>query len=73
MIQLDNLTPEQVDMLDIMWALDTYEEYSAWLETLSEEDRRMADTLTKMIILEEMDTLLGECEEAKEVLGKFAL
>lgn len=73
MIQLDNLTREQVEMLEVMWALDTYEEYSEWLETLSAEDRRMADTLTKMIILEEMDALLGECTEAKEVLGKFAL
>ena len=73
MIQLDNLTPEQVEMLDTMWSLDTYEDYCAYLDSLDAEDRRMAETLSRLVILEEMDTLLGECEEANEVLQKFAL
>lgn len=73
MIQLENLTREQVEMLDTMWALDTYEDYTAYLDSLNAEDRRMAETLSRMVILEEMDTLLGECEEANEVLEKFVL
>lgn len=73
MIQIENLTPEQVDMLDAMWALETFDEYCMYLESLSEKDRRMAESLSQMVILAEMDQLIGECAEAKDVLKKFAL
>jgi hypothetical protein len=73
MIQLENLTPEQVEMLDTMWELYSYEEYTQYLDSLSPEDRKMAETLSQMVILAEMDELLGNCVEAKDVLKKFAL
>jgi hypothetical protein len=73
MIQLENLTPEQVEMLDTMWELYSYEEYTQYLDSLSPEDRKMAETLSKLVILAEMDELLGNCVEAKDVLKKFAL
>lgn len=73
MIQIENLTPEQVEMLDTMWSLDTFEDYCEYLETLSVEDRKMAESLSQMVILAEMDELLGNCTEAQDVLKKFAL
>ena len=73
MIQIENLTPEQVEMLDTMWSLDTFEDYCAYLNSLHPEDRKMAESLSEMVILAEMDNLLGECSEANEVLKKFAL
>jgi len=73
MIQIENLTPEQVEMLDTMWELDSYEDYCNYLDSLSLEDRHMAETLSQMVILAEMDQMLGQCVEAKEVLQKFAL
>ena len=73
MIQIENLTPEQVEMLDTMWSLDTFEDYCEYLDTLSSEDRKMAESLSQMVILAEMDELLGQCVEAKDVLKKFAL
>jgi hypothetical protein len=73
MIQLQNLTPEQVEMLDVMWELDSYEDYCNYLDSLPLEERRMAESLSQMVILAEMDGLLGECVEAKEVLQKFVL
>lgn len=73
MIQLENLTPEQVEMLEIMWSLDTYEDYEQYLDTLDAADRRMAESLAQMIILSEMDNLIGDCKEAKDVLRNFAL
>jgi hypothetical protein len=73
MIQLENLTPEQVEMLDTMWELYSYEEYTQYLDSLSPEDRKMAETLSQLVILAEMDELLGNCVEAKDVLKKFAL
>ena len=73
MIQIENLTEYQVEMLDHMWSLDSVEEYEEWYNLLDDEDQRLADSLQEMIILAEMDGLLGECVEAKEVLQKFVL
>lgn len=73
MIQIENLTPEQVEMLDTMWALESYEEYQGYLDSLPSEERKMAETLAQMVILAEMDQLIGNCDDAKDVLKKFAL
>jgi hypothetical protein len=73
MIKIDNLTEYQVEMLDHMWSLDTYEEYQEWMDLLDEEDRILAESLSQMVILAEMDEMIGDCKEAKTVLKKFAL
>lgn len=73
MIEIENLTPEQMEMLDTMWSLTSYDEFQAYLDSLSPSDRRMADSLAQMVILAEMDNLVGECYEAKEVLKRFTL
>lgn len=71
MIHLDNLTPEQVEMLDTMWSLESFDEFQSYLNSLNKSDRQMAETLAKLVILTEMDNLVGECVEAKEVLKRF--
>jgi len=73
MIQIENLTEYQVEMLDHMWSLDSLEEYEEWYDLLDEEDQSLADSLQQMIILEEMDNLMGDCNDAKQLLKKFAL
>jgi hypothetical protein len=73
MIQIENLTEYQVEMLDHMWSLDSFEEYEEWYNLLDDEDQRLADNLQQMIIMEEMEPMLVNCIEAKEVLKKFAL
>lgn len=73
MIQIEHLTEYQVEMLDHMWSLDSFEEYEEWYNLLDEEDQRLADSLQEMIILAEMDQLLDDCKEANDVLKKFAL
>ena len=73
MIQIENLTEYQVEMLDHMWSLDSMEEYEEWYNLLDEEDQQLADSLQQMIILAEMDDLMDGCKDAKEVLKKFAL
>lgn len=72
-MQIDNLTPYQVEMLDHMWSLETYEEYQEWMDLLDEDDRILAESLSQMVILAEMDEMVGLCLDAKEVLKKFAL
>jgi hypothetical protein len=73
MIKIDNLTTYQVEMLDHMWSLETYEEFQNWIDLLDDEDLILAQSLSQMVILAEVDTLLGDCKEAKEVLSKFVL
>ena len=73
MIQINNLTEYQVEMLDHMWSMDSVEEYEEWYNLLDEEDQQLADSLLQMIILAEMDNLMDDCKDAKELLKKFAL
>jgi uncharacterized protein YukE len=73
MIQINNLTEYQVEMLDHMWSLDSVEEFEEWYNLLDDEDQQLADSLQQMIILAEMDDLIGDFKDAKEVLKKFAL
>jgi hypothetical protein len=73
MIQIENLTEYQVEMLDHMWSLDSMEEYEEWYNLLDDEDQKLAESLQQMIILAEMDNLMGDFKDANEVLKKFAL
>jgi len=60
-------------MLDHMWSLDSLEEFEEWYALLDEEDQLLADNLQQMIVLAEMDNLIGDCKDAKQLLKKFAL
>lgn len=76
MIQIHNLTQDQVDMLDHMWSLDSEEEYLMWYDLLDEQDQKQADLLMRMVILAEVDNDMEEIQDfslAKEALKKFAL
>jgi len=76
-INIENLTEEQCEMLDIMWAFETAEEYISWFETLDSEDREQAVVLQTLVILESMEDMLAEVTDqyadAREVLKKFML
>jgi hypothetical protein len=75
MIEINNLTPYQVEMLDHMWSLETMEEFDDWYNLLDEEDRLLADSLQTMVILASVDEMIDETnyKDAKEALKKFAL
>lgn len=76
-IQIENLTPEQVEMCDLMWSFESAEEYLEWYELLDADDQRQADVLQRMIILETMEEMLAETNqqyaEARAYLKKFRL
>ena len=42
-------------------------------DLLDDEDQQLADSLQQMIILAQMDNLMGDCNDAKQLLKKFAL
>lgn len=75
-MQIDNLTPEQVEMLDFMWnELDSYEEFEAWMECLDDAQRKDAEVLQRLIILEafEEDLAQSNYPEANQVIQQFRL
>jgi len=73
-IRIENLTQDQVDMLDVMWALDSEEDYLNWYELLDQEDKEQADLLMRLILLEELENILGnQYAEANAVLKQFRL
>ena len=75
MIQINGLTQDQVDMLDIMWELDSEQEFFEWYDLLDEKDQQMADLLQRMIILAEIDNSqeVKDTTQATQYLKKFAL
>ena len=76
-IQIENLTAEQVEMLDIMWSFDSAEEYLDWYNLLDAEDQEQAEVLQHLIILETMEELLEEVSsgyaDVRNYLKKFQL
>ena len=76
MIHIENLTREQVDMLDHIWYnLHSCDDYMDWIATLTEDKRVMAQTLMEMLVLEMRDEDLQEetdFAEANDVLKKIA-
>ena len=75
MIQINNLSQYEVEMLDHMWTLETEEEFFGWYNLLDEEDQMVADYLQKMIVLAYAEETIEQTQykDAKEVLKKFAL
>lgn len=72
MITLENLTPEQVEMLNILWSMTELSEVEEWQETLTEEEREMSEALIRLVILESMDNIItSDLSDAQEVLKKF--
>lgn len=70
-----NLTPEQVALLDEMWACETYEEYEMFLECLTDEDRVQAEALQRLLLIEMLDEDMEfqtQFPEAKSVLDRIA-
>lgn len=55
-IKIENLTDEQLEMLDIIWSLRTKEAVEEWFSELAEDDRQMAVTLINLLRVELIDT-----------------
>jgi hypothetical protein len=72
MITLENLTPEQVEMLNILWSMTELSDVEEWQETLTGEEREMSEALIRLVILESMDSIItSDLSDAQEVLKKF--
>lgn len=76
-MEMRGLTPEQAQMLDIMWSMDTREELLHWIDNLTTlREKKMAHTLLILIVYEGLDEAVSEMEsypQAVEVLDRFML
>lgn len=73
-IQLTNLTPHQVELLETMWDLEDITDVEAWQATLDIEDRIMSETLMRLVLHEIVEELVVEdLSLANEYLTRFRL
>jgi vacuolar-type H+-ATPase subunit C/Vma6 len=54
-MEISGLTPNQVAMLDEMWACDSLEEFEEFLSTLDPAERLEALSLQRLVLLEALD------------------
>lgn len=71
MIKIDYLTAKQVQFLDTIWSLETKEGLEAFIFLLDDDDKKLAKSLIELVQIEVTDSLVGECEDAKEVLWRI--
>ena len=70
-IQIENLTPEQVEMCDLMWSFESAEEYIEWYQLLDDADTRQADLLQRLILIETMEEMLDEVTNQYADIGAY--
>ena len=68
MIYIEGVTPEQKEMLDIMWSLESTDDYLDWYETLDTHDQQQADLL-KMLLLYELSDQITNVDQAKKIIN----
>lgn len=72
-IKIYGVTKRQKRILNIMWNLESEEDYFEWYESLDEELQKEAELLQRLIIMASLDEDKVDTTEAKEYLKKFAL
>lgn len=72
-IKIYGVTKRQKRILNIMWNLDTEEDYFEWYDSLDEELQKEAELLQRLVIMASLDEDKVDTTEAKEYLKKFAL
>jgi uncharacterized protein YukE len=72
-IEIHGVSKRQKRMLNIMWNLDSEEDYFEWYNSLDENLQKEAELLQRLVIMAELDNEVRDTTDAKELLKKFAL
>lgn len=73
-ININGLTPEEVQMLDMMWSIESVEDMEDWVASLNREERLMVYRLRMLLIAEIIDyDNVQDLSVAKNYLKKFQL
>ena len=72
MIEIQGLSPKQMALADIMWAISSKEGVDAFIATLPKAERRECELVKEMLILAFLDEIVNT-HEASMVIDKFTL
>jgi len=72
-IKIHGVTKRQKRMLNIMWNLDSEEDYFEWYNSLDENLQKEAELLQRLVIMAELDNEGIDTTDAEKYLKKFAL
>ena len=73
-ININGLTPEEVQMLEMMWNIDSVEDMEDWVASLNREERLMVYRLRLLLITEMIDyDAVQDLTLARNYLKKFQL
>ena len=71
---INGLTPEEVQMLDMMWSIESVEDMEDWVASLTREERLMVYRLRMLLLAELIDyDAVQDLSMAKNYLKKFQL
>jgi hypothetical protein len=69
-IEIQGLTPKQMALADIMWAISTREGVESFISTLPQSDQRDCRTIIELMQLAFADEIT-DTTEAQELLAQF--
>jgi uncharacterized protein YukE len=67
-ITIQGITKRQKRMLNIMWNLDSEDDYFEWYNSLDEELQQEAELLQRLVIMAELDNEVRDTTEAKKLI-----
>jgi hypothetical protein len=71
---INGLTPEEVQMLDMMWSIESLEDMEDWVASLNREERLLVYRLRMLLLAEIIDQdNVQDLSMAKNYLKKFQL
>jgi hypothetical protein len=71
---INGLTPEEVQMLDMMWSIESLEDMEDWIASLDREERLLVYRLRMLLLAEIIDQdNVQDLSMAKNYLKKFQL
>jgi len=70
MPSINGLTYYQKDLLDVMWEIDTPEEFEEWYQLLDDYDRKQVDLLKLMLVYDLLDDVYN-FDQAREIIERI--
>ena len=67
-ITIQGITKRQKRMLNIMWNLDSEDDYFEWYNSLDQELQQEAELLQRLVIMAELDNEVRDTTEAKKLI-----
>ena len=70
-ITIQGVTKRQKRMLNIMWNLESEDDYFEWYHSLDEELQQEAELLQRLVIMAELDNEVRDTSEANKLIQEI--